>query len=643
MKRRFIAATWLFFICTSCAAGNAPITNHLYGEQQNYTNLLLDPSGIYLTYAFRLHGKQSVMIKQINSGAVSNIPVPENLILMWTNWNSTGDMLYLFFYDPQGEMQLYSWDRQKQVLAMPLDKKWVERVNFGLPSNFFAFTMQRFFDKETNTVADFNPGDGRMYTVQNRNSFLPAYWSGQPAELQYATLADKFKWVLNNTVIFTPTRRDLQMGTHLISASPDFRRAWFLSSVDRDKLGLVSLDLKTGAIAEVASRDADIREVLLHPVKKSPVGYTWGRERNHFELLDKSYQTDVNQIRRTMRGEFNIHHISANNQFMLVEKYGAVSTWFRYDRKSKAFTNIPLQTTPLDADLRPTEAYQFKARDGLEMSVFLTPPARGTCESANCPMIFLVHGGPSTRDYSTPNMERNWLASRGYFVAHLNYRGSSGYGKHFQDRDIGNWGGSMQEDVEDALSFILKKNPKIAADKVGIEGGSFGADLVLNSLGRGKQFQCGVAIVAAPDLVQFVESMGVKTNGRTDLYRRAGDPRTPEGRATLIKASPLSRVDNISAPILIINGAKDELIDLVNPAEFTQKVVRNAPLTYIAFNNEGHNFRQANSKLIRAYLVERFFAKCLGGAVDSSARISFSKDEVSVFYDTMKLLEDVAP
>jgi pimeloyl-ACP methyl ester carboxylesterase len=641
MKRRFIAATWLFFICTICAAGNTPITNQRLVEQERYTNLLLDPTGNYLTYAFRMHGKQAVMVKQINSGGVSSIPVPENLILMWTNWNSTGNMLYLFFYDSQGEKYVYSWDREKQVLAMPLDKKWVQSASFGIPSNFFAFTMQRFLDKETKTVADFNPADGSMHTVQNSKSILPAYWGGQPAELRYATLAGVFKWVLNNAIILTPSNRDRQMGTYVISASPDFRRAWFLSSVDRDKLALVSLDLKTGAIAEVASRAADIRQVLLHPVNKSPVGYTWGRERNHFELLDKSYQPDVNHIRRTMRGEFNIIHISPNNQFMLVEKYGAVSNWFRYDRKTKAFTNIPLQTTPLVADLRPTEAYEFKARDGLAMSVFLTPPARGTCESAKCPMIFLVHGGPSVRDYATSNMERNWHASRGYFVAHLNYRGSSGYGKHFQDLDIGNWGGSMQEDVEDALSFILKKNPKIAADKVGIEGGSFGGDLVLNALGRGKQFQCGAAFVAGADLVQFVESMAVKTNGRTDLYLRAGDPRTPEGRAKLIKASPLSRVDNISAPILLINGAKDDLNDLVNAEEFTQKVVRHAPLTYIAFNNEGHNFQQANSKLIKAYLIERFFAKCLGGAVDSTARIAFAKDEVSVFYDTMKLLEGV--
>ena len=166
--------------------------------------------------------------------------------------------------------------------------------------------------------------------------------------------------------------------------------------------------------------------------------------------------------------------------------------------------------------------------------------------------------------------------------------------------------------------------------------------MLLNSLGRGKQFQCGAAIVAGSDLVQFVESMAIKTNGTTDLYLRAGDPRTPEGRAALIKASPLSRAADISAPILLINGAKDKLNDLINSAEFTDKVSRHAPLTYIAFNNEGHNFRAANSKLIMAYLVERFFSKCLGGTVDNTAHIVFAKDEVSVFYDTMKLLEGVA-
>ncbi len=643
MKRRFIAATWLFFICTICSAGNTPITNQMLVEHQRYTNLLLDPTGNYVSYGFTLHGKPSVMVQQINSGQVSNIPLPENLNLAWTNWNRTGDILYLYLLDPKQGLQLYAWDREKQVLTMPLDKKWMESASFGIPTNFFGFAMLRFIDEQTGNVADFNPDDGRLYPVQNRKSSLPAYWKIQPPELRFANLGGDFSWVLGNTIVFSPTGLDKRMGTYLISATPDLRRAWFLSSVDQDKLGLVSVDLQTGEITDIANRDADIRQVLLHPVKKSPVGFIWGREQNHFELLDKSYQNDVDHIRRAMRGEFNIIHISANNQFMLIEKYGAVSTRFRYDRKTKVFTNIPLQTTPNDTDLHPTQAHRFKARDGLELSVFVTPPARGTCESAQCPMIFLLHGGPSVRDYSTPDMERNWLASRGYFVAHLNYRGSSGYGKQFQNMDIGNWGGKMQEDVEDALANILKKYPKIAPDKVGIEGGSFGGHLVLNALGRSKQFQCGAAIVAGPDLVQFVESMAVKTNGRTDLYRRAGDPRTPEGRAALIKDSPLSREADISAPILLINGAKDELNDLINSAEFTKKVVRHAPLTYIALNNEGHNFRQANSKLIMAYLVERFFAKCLGGNVDSTARISFSKEEVTVFYDTMKLLEGVVP
>jgi dipeptidyl aminopeptidase/acylaminoacyl peptidase len=643
MKQRFIAAVWLFFMCTICAAGNTPITNQMLVEHQRYINMLLDPTGNYVTYAFNLHGKPSVMVQQIDNGQVSSIPLPENLNLAWTNWNHRGDMLYLVLLDTKGKMQLYAWDREKQKLTIPLDKKWEERSNFGIPSNFFAFSMLRFIDEQTGNVADFNPDDGRLYPVQNRKSSLPAYWKSPPPELRFAYLGGDFSWVLGNNIVLSPTGLDKRMGTYLVSATPDLRRAWFLTSVDQDKLGLASVDLKTGAITNIANRDADIRQVLLHPVKKSPVGFIWGREQNHFELLDKSYQNDVNHIRRTLRGEFNIVHISANNQFMLVEKYGAVSTRYRYDRKTRVLTHIALQTTPNDADLLPTQAQRFKARDGLELSVFVTPPARGTCESAQCPMIFLLHGGPSVRDYSTTNMERNWLASRGYFVAHVNYRGSSGYGKHFQNMDIGNWGGKMQEDVEDALAYVLKKYPKIAPDKVGIEGGSFGGHLVLNALGRTKQFQCGTAIVAGPDLVQFVESMAVKTKGTTDLYLRAGDPRTPEGREALIKASPLSREANISAPILLINGAKDPLNDLVNSVEFTQKVVRHAPLTYIAFNDEGHNITQANNQLIMAYLVERFFAKCLGGAVDNTAHISFSKEEVSVFYDTMKLLEGVAP
>jgi dipeptidyl aminopeptidase/acylaminoacyl peptidase len=635
----------LSFNCCANAQSNTagetkpvqPISVDALAHQARFQNLIINASGQQVAWFDATNGSEVAMVKDIETGHERKLAIPSHLRLTWQHWHISGEKLFVFAENDQSDLYIYAWNTKDQTLTLAVDESWSQTNSIGSPENFFGFTIQRFVDRTGKKYADFNPLSGEMTPVKNVQSIVPAYFSSLTTSLNLRTLKNEQRWVWGDRIILSPKRLDWRMGFSLASIAADAKKAWFLSAVDKNTQALLELNVVTGEIKTVASRSVDIRRVVLHPTKFTPVAIIWERERHQFELLDPTWRADMAHLRRQLGSEISIINIAANENYALLEKHAPVTKWYRYDRRTRGIYPVALPGNLPDDGLLATRGYQFKTRDHLDLTLYLTPPAQNSCHTARCPMIFLLHGGPATRDFASANADRNWLASRGYYVAQLNYRGSSGYGKAFQAMDAGNWGGRIQEDLEDSLPVALRLAPRAAADRVGLIGGSFSGDMALNALGRGNQFQCGVSIAGTADLLEFVTTTGKKLMDKTDLYWRAGDPRTPEGRLALQNASPLARVDKIKVPVLLLHGAKDKISSADNLTEFSRRLAEYGKLSFFVFNDEGHGWRKAESKLIEAVLLERFFAKCLGGS-QSDAQLPVL-DKISIIFDENKLLE----
>ncbi|MDQ3831539.1 MAG: prolyl oligopeptidase family serine peptidase, partial [Candidatus Tectomicrobia bacterium] len=231
------------------------------------------------------------------------------------------------------------------------------------------------------------------------------------------------------------------------------------------------------------------------------------------------------------------------------------------------------------------------------------------------PMVLTPHGGPWHRDFWGYNPWHQWLANRGYAVLAVNFRSSTGFGKHFINAGNLEWGGKILEDQLDAVRWAVGQGIADPA-RVAIMGGSFGGYSTLAGLTFTPDvFACGVDIVGPSSLITLLESMPPYWKPMLELFTtRVGDHRTEEGRALLVKHSPLTHADRIQRPLLIGQGANDPRVTQAESDQIVQAMqAKSIPVTYVLYPDEGHGFARPENSLSFNAITEVFLATYLGG------------------------------
>jgi dipeptidyl aminopeptidase/acylaminoacyl peptidase len=257
------------------------------------------------------------------------------------------------------------------------------------------------------------------------------------------------------------------------------------------------------------------------------------------------------------------------------------------------------------------EPISFTSRDGLTIHGYLTlPPGQ---ERQRLPLVLNVHGGPQVRDGWGYNPEAQWLANRGYACLQVNYRGSSGYGKEFQNAGNHEWGGKMHDDLVDAVAWAVEQG-FADPEKLAIYGGSYGGYAALvGATFTPDLFCCAVDIVGPSNLITLLRSIPPYwSTFRASLYRRIGNPDTEE--EFLKSRSPLFKVDQIKIPILIAQGANDPRVKQAESEQIVEAMKnKGIAYEYLLFPDEGHGFAKPENRLKFYAMAERFLAKHLRG------------------------------
>ncbi|HVY44776.1 MAG TPA: prolyl oligopeptidase family serine peptidase, partial [Minicystis sp.] len=251
----------------------------------------------------------------------------------------------------------------------------------------------------------------------------------------------------------------------------------------------------------------------------------------------------------------------------------------------------------------------YPARDGTKIPMFVRRPAR--CPAEPCPVIVLFHGGPEAQAEPHFSPVLQLFVDAGFVIAEPNVRGSDGYGKTWIHADDGPKRLKVITDIEDASRFVRTawaKNGK--APKVGIFGGSYGgySALVGMTMFAGA-YDAGVEIVGMSNLVTFLEN--------TAPYRRAlrvseyGDP--VKDRAALLELSPITYVDRVKAPLLLIQGASDPRVPVGEAIQIHEALdKKKIPNQLIVFADEGHGAQKRGNQALEFGHALRFFQEHLG-------------------------------
>ncbi len=258
------------------------------------------------------------------------------------------------------------------------------------------------------------------------------------------------------------------------------------------------------------------------------------------------------------------------------------------------------------AERRPI---RFKASDGTELEAILTVP-RGQ-DLANLPMVLLPHGGPhGISDDWFFDDDAQFLASRGYLVLQVNYRGSGGRGHNFTTGGYLKWGTRVQEDLIDGVKWAEDQHYADPA-RVCVYGASFGGYSAMMTAIRAPQlFKCAVGYAGIYDLKMMYSKGDIqeRKSGRSYLQTVIG-----KDDADLDANSPDKLADQIRVPVLLVHGEDDQR------APFAQaKAMRAAldaahkPYEWLTKPGEGHGFYNEKNNVEFYTRLQQFLEKNIG-------------------------------
>jgi acetyl esterase/lipase len=262
--------------------------------------------------------------------------------------------------------------------------------------------------------------------------------------------------------------------------------------------------------------------------------------------------------------------------------------------------------------LPDAEIVRWKSFDGLGISgVLYRPPAQF---KGPRPVLINVHGGPAQHERPRGLGRSNYFrAELGIAIIYPNIRGSSGFGRDFEQADNALKREDAVKDIGALLDWIAAQ-PGLDRNRVVISGASYGGYIAYASaIAYGDRLRGAIAGLAISDFLTYFEGTdATEPSRREDRRIEYGDPSDPEIRAFLERISPLRNASKIRIPLLIAQGGKDNLVPLAQAEQMVKAVRANeTPLWYVVFEELGHQPLPEQPNNFNTYTWILFFQEFL--------------------------------
>jgi dipeptidyl aminopeptidase/acylaminoacyl peptidase len=405
----------------------------------------------------------------------------------------------------------------------------------------------------------------------------------------------------------------------IAAISPEGEFVYVLSNTgwDTDFIRLERVGSSSGTkqlLAEDPERLVDLGEVLFRRDAETPVGVRYHHQQAEYQWFDNSMADRYQELKKLLpEGELKVVEVSSDLCSLLVSSTtdSESETEYHYNALTGRLSRLTSEKTNLPKSrLGKMTAVSYSARDGTRISGYLTLPA--WTPQKMLPTVVFPHGGPNKRNHWGYDPRVQFLANRGYAVFQPNFRGSSGFGKRFQNAGNKQWGrGVMQDDITDGVRWLVSSGVSDPA-KIAILGGSYGGFAALAGVTFTPElYAAGVSLFGPSNLAEFVANLPESWQAvEGDIKVKIGDPQKDSDRGRMFEQSPVHFTDQIRVPLLIYQGALDSIVKRRQADAFVVKCrAAGKTVDYLVSGDEGHGFHESANEQAVYTAIERFLSR----------------------------------
>lgn len=386
-----------------------------------------------------------------------------------------------------------------------------------------------------------------------------------------------------------------------------------LSNVGKDKSGLILMDFKTGTQKVLAeNKKVDLNKEGYLFSRGEMIYASHSEHKKQIEVINPELKTIYEKIQKKYPNySIDLIDVDPNFNIVIFKIYTDINPGqvLYYNAKTDQIKElITLNPNLKDKQFSPMEPVSYFSRDGKIINGFLTYPLK---KQNKYPVVVLVHDGPNYRDTWSFNQEVQFLANRGYAVFQVNYRGSTGFGKEFVKAGYKQWGGEIQNDINDGVTWLIHQG--IAdKDRIAIMGTGFGGYSALYAACFNPTlYKCAIASSGYTNLFTYLKEIPPYYKQYLEMYYKIiGDP-TRE--YDLFKAtSPLFHAEKVKMPVLMFQGGRDRYNSITDVNQFVQKVKNNGgKIQYTYFEEEGRRLKSEENIITYYHQIEDFLKQNL--------------------------------
>lgn len=594
------------------------------------TGYQLSPDGTHYAYLGPVKGRKNIFIQALSGGTPVQITHESDRDISGYLWANNQRLLFIKDSGGDENFKLLAVDKDGQHSKdlTPFDKIRIQIIddlkdeddaiivglNKNNPQLFEPYRLNINSGELIQLAENSNPMeplDQWMTDHQGKLRLASKVVDGTNTVLMYRETEDQpFK-----EVIKTDFRESISP-LFFDFSDPDI--AFVSSNLNRDKSVIIRFNLKTGK--EVGSpifshESVDISGLSYSRKRKVLTHATYTTDKFHYHFLDDERAKLQERLEKEL-GDYEVYLVSHNrdeNKYIIrTVSDRSLGTYYFYDKKKDTLEVISEVSPWIDeADMASVQPIVFTSRDGLEIHGYLTLPSLVTTK--NIPVIVNPHGGPWHRDNWGFNPEIQLMASRGYAVLQINFRGSTGYGRKFWEASFKQWGQTMQNDITDGVNWLIEEgiaDPK----RIAIYGGSYGGYATLAGVTYTPDlYCCAVDYVGVSNLLTFLQTIPPYWKPYLEMmYAMVGDPQ--QDREMMEAYSPALHADKIKAPLLVIQGANDPRVNIDEADQIVRSLrARGIEVPYMVKYNEGHGFHNEENKFEVYRVMMGFFGKYLKG------------------------------